>query len=1823
MQSPKLITVTRTFRSGYGARAIDLSKDGNTLFVGCKDGSIIAVDLLRAKDESVPEAECLRRIRRGPKSGIRWVYDCEVSSLSRGSLLAGDDLGQLICLKWDGEGQEPVRVGKHPAGIEKDWAPVTFIEDWDGYRLLVSYRGHDARLFPKEVTRGQIVDVTRVPRLKGVQGVCGFLRYEGRNTLLICEDGALWSVAPDGRRSELLHGCCPEPEQPGFVSDATMVSLARVSNPAEALRKEALYVSTDTGVYLLRWPATEADRPEIRKVHLPGISGMCMAVSYAYREGSHFLWVSDLAGDVRMFWNNSDPLGEAPLYWQSFGFRLESSQVVRSIARSGALERNSLVIGQACRHEKIVVTWYGLEPLAAKTASYLLVWGKLAELNQWQPKIHSPELEWESWCLEAKLALCIEEAGVDAKDFAQFLASPQPERLAWEILETLQDNERARRAVVLWTDSLLGTIHRRLGERREQQSLGVARWLRRLNERFPRKLNGWMIGLPSVIEDCIRHARKWGVFGGTYSRRKEVFAPLAALQEQQIGDRQLDSIAYQTLLFGRKVDVEDEQPEDDRKHLIPWDVRCLLSLSDRVPRGLIAVSWGEGGIDLYRIEPRNDGVADFVPRLEKLKTPELFQKESATDREHSRSIILGPRETPEGPGAFILRCVSRVASGSGTRPRERFELSVIVRDSGMHVETLSSPELPPGESVYTLGELEAGLVVVGLRGRKGSARLGLLRIGVQAMALLKHENADGRREEFLDLPTAYPELRNINFNPVWSLGVARAGADHEVVAGCGDGQIWKVRFAVDEHRFRLQEPPVLIGRMSSPVRALSYVPGRVGVSTRVIAGAADGTIVAFQRLQPRSSDKEKGDREIYTTLWATREEGAISRIHSFEAHLSSKGEKTPLVLVVTQNGMAVLFSNRESVETLTDNQEQRQRLRRLHVPGERLGRFRLGATSFASLPITGPEDDTQEAIKRGRVVRVLTATGEGTLRLLTLHYPKYTALRRDEFRAIRDAWMQVLRGGAGENAVQGHLLRRAESLVTASSHVSALLARWILWPGSGTAGLLAEWRDRQTVLVASGVPGPARQWVPRHLQPLIDLDAAWTRLRSAKASERSALTIQLSESLTKALKAARRIKDIHLFKEIIEVTLNRANHELFSQMMAVVQSEEAAPEIHSDWYLALLGCLVSVKSEWLGAPEDLDTRMRIVIVRNLVDGDTLWSLSRALSRSQARVAVWGDEPWRLVQQLIDSRVEQIHGLFAKGDPVLSLEVLRAVNLSFTRACRRMAPEEELDRAAIEGYYQAVGDFACRAVHSSQSELGEALTHEICRTYALGMLVCSSSTLRLTHRMTEADLTLDLARRVQRQFDLLEQVLERVMPRLRARIFEIVSGLEAQREGGHYKNNLLTFGPSRQWIARKEFVGRDNRDLVQQWRLFERIVDWLYQLSDQFSNEADDVELGLGWAFLAKCKRREADRRDDPYCHSRKFWQNAFEDLCQRSGFPQQEEGRKRRRRKRDAHESRPHSVRPSLVLFSSELSGWCVKQRKELDELKKIYQIFEPQRVLYDHALLSLERAAAGFRRGAALQKNMVLGVLGHGLLEMLDEHLLGLWEVAQTLDPERTWQREDKKMRTGVDPRHSRAARFADDMLNTAVKAEVIPKNLRNLQWLLCYRSGTDPLDVDSARMLTPVQEKESRSLNALLDEFVNDHQWDIRFNSRGEVDKLEVRDIHFLRFILNELLDNEGHNPKKPKPPSVSVDIGPPYKIRLEFQCDPEKYERLREVKQMSGNLQKPVSADPKSCTRSHGMGLYLANLAAAAIGWKLEIGEFDGSRRGFLPFELSRKG
>src|SRR5262249_36508137 len=142
------------------------------------------------------------------------------------------------------------------------------------------------------------------------------------------------------------------------------------------------------------------------------------------------------------------------------------------------------------------------------------------------------------------------------------------------------------------------------------------------------------------------------------------------------------------------------------------------------------------------------------------------------------------------------------------------------------------------------------------------------------------------------------------------------------------------------------------------------------------------------------------------------------------------------------------------------------------------------------------------------------------------------------------------------------------------------------------------------------------------------------------------------------------------------------------------------------------------------------------IAKNLLDGDTLWAVSTGISRHDHDLK----DSLRNVLQL---RIEQIRALLVDGDPLLSLETMRASNLAVVRTCKRLvasSPRQELDWEAMSHYYRMVRDLSAHWMHGGGGAAGDALTHELSRAIALGMHACPSSLIRLTSWIMETSPT---------------------------------------------------------------------------------------------------------------------------------------------------------------------------------------------------------------------------------------------------------------------------------------------------------------------------------------------------------------------------------------------------------------------------------------------------------------------------------------------------
>jgi hypothetical protein len=1775
----RLVARDQPFPCGYGPRSIRLSLESrDTLFVGCKDGSVTKVDLTAAAAEEPEKAAAAAKKLCGPgPTGIRSLCD-----LANGWLLLGQDHGGVSVLPWQRVGNGDQKPRTLDLGITPDAGAVGYVGRWDPETFIVSPRRTSAILL--RLVHNPDGDppfmLERDRELKGVLGMSGFARTSTGERWILCKTGALWLQRGDDREPESREGAWRESgfERPGYVFDYAVVS----SDPEGP--NHGVYLTSDEGVFLLRpevrpSAAGGPDGPEqgsgfrLDAVYLPGFTGTCIGIAHAVRGQSCYLWISDVEGSVQLFWSDSkfwEPGGmETPTRWQRSILVERRFPVVRAIA-SWKLD-SAIVLGQACRDDRIVVSWFDSPPARPAgserwSAAELLAWGTLADLREKREDEDSKD-ERCQWSSEALVADCIEEAGSDPEALRRFLRNPYGELARTTLEEIVRDPDATRRvvrALTLWTYALIGTVHRRLERPSPHDYLGIIRWLRRIGDALPALAQPDAVTVQNGLETNILEARKWGIFGGTYAARRSAHSVVENLKEQEAPERAFDSLVYWTRLFRQRVDLTSPLPDPPPRSLAPWNVQPFTT-SPRAsgPVEWVIVSWEAGGI-VYSRKGRDLGW-EILP----VKGAERGQLELV--RELGRRTLLC--DGAQGGSAWLL---STPLMDPGTPGGEQIQLRRLHEDMRLEADArLNVSELVRNhradESVFSFLDLGKGRVAVGLEGVSGIAQFGVLMVSAEGRL---HALRDMNREE-IPLPPTYPEFKTSLDNPVWAMTFHEIPEGVALFLGCGDGQIWRVLIKFDAAEGYTFPKPTLVGRAGAAISALACQPrsGPDGCPLRVFAGTADGSLVAFQA---------SSDEESYVILWATEEEGRIQSLYTLTSPLvedpEEDGTRDParrrLVLAVTRQGMAVPFLDRPMVE---GGDPWAERHRRPQMPGERLGRVSLRSTVFASALVRDLKDDERA------LARLIVAPASGTPQILTFYHPYYTAARKRAFKDLQSRWRKSLEDE--HDTIQGHLLRLPDVTYAAAPELPLMFVRWILSPDATAK----PWEERCKIAGPAGTSSWPRQWVPRHLRPLVELDSAWSRGEDLRGL------------LWRALERAHEVGDRSLFKEILQTALSRANHLLFAE--ATGDSDLGfAPR-----FVQLLQDLEKAEGQWEGEPNELDTRMRITASKSVLDGDTLWGLSQALG-SPAKAARAG--------QAVAARDRVVHRALGKGSQLLAMETLRAGNLALLRLCRRLDRKPasvDWTKAdgrhcvrweVLRGFFEAVGDFAARAAHPHGS-LGEVAAHEICRAYALGMLVCPPAVVRLATWFGESDLPPEAGTRVLEQLTLAESLLggKLELGDEFRRLAEIALPGKRSHQGSLFSKPEK--GPD--WLEDPQAIGSDNVELVRVRRRFDEIIAWLRNLAHQLADDAGRVALEEHRALLEQIEALglAAERGDAPdadaalqFQHSQRFWNLALEALKKKCDGSQvlfvSPEASK--------EDSQPQ-VRPELVVFSRTLEFWCRDQREAIQERRREYQLFEPTSSLYDAALALVQRAAERFRQGAAVQKNLVLGVLGHGLLELLDEHLLELWEVAQALDPRRTWESEKRGARDrkqgAANSRHlpesstaatSTAGKFSEYLLQRALKGEVIPKNLRSLQGLLSYAEE----DGDESPC----------TLGQLLAEF---RSWKVK-GLRPALSglRLDPRTYHFLHLIMSELAQNAQLHGRQDRSPSVrATSAGDRVRLEFDFQYPKDDNETRERVDQLyKDHLQSPIKRRRSPRVPSHGMGLYLANLAAAVVGWKLDV-------------------
>lgn len=1866
---------------GYAPRSIHLpyGPGERAFYVGCKDGSIHAAI---PQPGETPRYRSLAIVRQGLP--VRALAEWEEGWLMVGRLGGGIELvdvrrlqaeaGSFPCHALVGLGTAPGEDAAHPE------AEAVRALGWvDRGRRFVSYRQHGTRILPfrpvdPDDPAGTLArswaESVRLEQPGGQalpEALLIMPLRRGEGSLLVLANHRGEVFVWDGRLEGEVGIVEKVPvwargEEPGSVNDVAVLW-------SDAERQErggarGIFLATDRGVYLLYFAAPDGApgrEPELycRRLALNSLGAVCMSIAYAEpgpEDPSRFgyLWAADSRGDSYLYWTDEreDP---AAVNFRSSGISDVGSQAMLAMAW---YQGRRLVVGQALRNDQISLNEYEVVERTLHPIRWLLSQGEESDLA---PRAESDDPEVQAlaelletsqeWPSYARLADLFEALAADRSHFKillDFLGEPSP-GIAWEILDHLQRDPPAGQspgaAVRLWTLSLLGILNRppeRLSAaQREAAYLGTIHWLRSLLQKA--QAGAGRDELARELEISIQLVRKWGLFGEANSQRKSLVRPLEILRRGGQTEQLLDVLTYEALLLERGVDLLLEERAGHLPGRQAWDV----SIAELSGRTFCAISWGWGGVEIYELATPA-APEEGLPATVELDLQLAIPVTKAADGQYEFHLKRYQRRSPGDPGASpappierhkagYSRAVllGRVSDGATVRgylltaptpkPSQeppdvaRLRLWPLTLGGRIGAQEALTVDLGAERSVYSLLDLGGGLILAGLGGEQVTPLLALAsiacRAGRWALDLLPLHHDDSP-----DGVTAGSARER-----VWSLvavdeGDGPPGPGRRVVLGCDSGKIFVLGLTPEAGNAGWRARWQLVGQMSSSVQALTCRRlAEAPPALRIFAGGTDGSVVAWQEIEA----PERAEGRAFTSLWAAHEGAGITDLHLLpvddpaDAGAEAEGDAGdatarrgphPMLLAITSEERCVFYDDRERSAALAPG----SRPARIPFPGCRHGvfqRYRIEpSTAFASALVGLLPNDPQT----GRVATLLTASKHGVVRLLTLHYPYFMNLRRRQFRHVVDGWWKAVE--------ENQQLRLIQAVYRAAPSLELILVRWLLDPSI----------DRP-------VEGLEAWMLPRNLRSLLEVRKAW--------ESESGPPEAVGDHLARALREAFNLDDLQLFQEICETVLKRGNFGLYAAVRQADRSPRARQiylEVHDNVERSL--------RLWRGSPGRQESLARVTVAHNMVDGDTFWSLLDAAAEEMTHPEDGRPKPSNL--DVLQRRVQGFRELVFSRDSQVSAEALRSANLSLLRMCKRLVaarpdggttwaplhrqpnPQEALWEGVFEPYFQALTSAASRAFRS-RLELNDALALGYARTFALAVCACPSAAMRIATRMTESQLISDpqsaedLSQRVWRQF----QVLERTgipVPETARQLFRIASRppqtATAPLADPWLQGALPELGKAGHPAADDSIwrkIGYENAlDLYVLGRIYGALAGCVH-LEEAFRRSPENV-------MAALCGLGALPGLDEPdvlrlYGHSAAFWQAAIDalgDLVDRA--------------RAVLAEPRQETLRPDTVFLSREIERWATDRLADLRRRYREGQIFQPQFPVYLEVLERLRRAAGAFADSAAVRTKVVQGVLGHHLIEDLDEHILELQEIAHVLDPllVRAYRRSGEL--PDVQPEAPIAERFASYLLERSHRAESLPENLRTLFSML---------DRDAAGAYA------EPTLRQLLAPFVRPElppplQFTVDAPAPAWAHPLEPEEIRYLRLILQELARNHANHSSTRQGPAVEVSLpaGPAERLALglafEFPVaadEAREFELYRRLpageRPPRGNLERlhwlrehalqtPIEPRPERTIKSSGMGLYLANFAAAIVGWKLRL-ESVGleAGRGLCRFRLEQ--
>lgn len=1436
---------------------------------------------------------------------------------------------------------------------------------------------------------------------------------------------------------------------------------------------------------------------------------------------------------------------------------------------------------------------------------------------------------------------------------------------------------------------------RELPETARRYHLGLLRWLGQLREHFESREHHKRIPrdhherIQRRFDACTRMVRKWGLFGDQDGKRRALAHPLRVLDERtdrHPGER-VDLLTYDALLYSRGIDRVFEERE---RELEGRTARSISAAHLRTRGHLekwVGVSWQWGGIELFRVRKETGSIRIELEFVLAIPPPQTAGDPSAIRKQRlelaeiqqtkwGQSRILQLEVSPNQKSLYLL--------SSPFFDRDRVESEEIllyvlpISEGRLDVDSLkglapvSSLQLPPShvegtcESSYSLLPLGGQRFVVGLRGTAGMARIWAIEIRDDILrewgeAVEAPRSIAGARMADENRPA-------ISQNRIWCLagpflekppttGSTPEVLEYEFVAGCDNGEIWRLAWprsaAPSQEVVTRQGRFELVARQSESVRAIAYRKhyGSGDFLSRVFAGGDDGTLLAWQE-EVSSEDDRSGK---FISLWATAEAGPVSALHLWPYQANHPKAPPVLVVAVFRDGQAVLFDDRAG--PVAGQNPRYKTPRRVQFPGNRHSRLRLRATAYAShLCDKQNLSDDLETDRQDLLGVLLIASDRGIVQGLALHHPRYTPKRKAAFHSLVRRWWRSARSDPQRPGnIQYHL---ADAVYRAAPDLSLILVRWLLDPALDP-DLAADSKP----IEALGGPTitadePPRWQLPRYVRPLLDLRRLWMQidLPDSEIDLSSEMHYRLSRieaSLTLALRLVRELGDVRMFQEICECVLKRANFILF-------QAAESDDIEERHWAQATFGRVMAsidnALERWHGMPDYAERLVRVVVAKSFFDGDTFLRVLRESAKEEPAGPRLIPREWaasrksrsesKPFSKVLQRRVLGARELIFKTDPVVRLESIRAANLSLLRLCYRLTPTEErrfrlggpevppteIRWEEFEIFFEHL-TFAAARVFQSPHEIGEALAHEYARTFALAVCACPSAAVRIGYSMTETrliadlDSEQDLCRRVEKQIILLGSIGVPVPPDIQ-RLFVLVTQGPLEElwdefldtDGGSEETEPLDLGTFTDWKAPK--LGYQNAEVLFCVDRLLRILRWLEGLADAMASNVADLKFSRD-AF-ERAKRHLADLQEESvrgfYTSSRAFWLQALDKLAHVDVFVEQ-----------------ASPISPRVLLASRHLATWTKEQLDVLDQRYRDLEIFQPEISYYRRILQRLREAAKAFPKSAAVQKAVVVGVLGHHLLEDLDEHTLELEELAHALDPVLVDEFRERDRRPLPITHHGpMARRFSAYLLRRAQHASSSPKNLRILYGLLDSTPTGKARSNGGLRLAKLLAAYSASSAADPVQARVPEiFRWDTSTIPDDWGPSLSDWEAAHLELVLEELHQNHRKHSRVPTDrverngdtdlPRPRIELGRTgmaLEMAFTFELGSENLKRLQRL--LQGTEQdRPMEPSERMEVPSTGTGLYLGRLAAAVVGWHFSVRDAevhpDDDRLGICKFSL----